>query len=260
MPVKTSYAHGDFCWVDLMAHDVEGAKKFYGGLFGWKADVEDTQGGPPYFTFSLNGKHIAGLGEMNADMKGQGIPPIWRSYINVTNVADTVTKAQQLGGNMMMPPMPVMEHGHMAIIGDPTGAAVSLWQKNQHIGAQLRDEPGAFCWNELMTRDAKKAKDFFGKLLGWEFQDYAGTPSEYYIIMNRGQPNGGVMQITPDMGELPPHWMVYFTMTDADAAAEKAKKLGGSICHGPFDVSVGRIVILNDPQGGVFSVIKMNAT
>jgi predicted enzyme related to lactoylglutathione lyase len=159
----------------------------------------------------------------------------------------------------MMPPIQVMEHGHMAIVQDPTGAAVSLWQKNQHIGAELRDEPGAFCWNELMTRDAKKAKDFFGKLLGWEFQDYAGTPSEYYIIMNRGQQNGGVMQITPEMGELPPHWMVYFTVTDADAAAEKTKQLSGSICHGPFDISVGRIVILNDPQGGVFSVIKMNA-
>ena len=55
---------------------------------------------------------------------------------------------------------------------------------------------------------------------------------------------------------MPSHWHVYFGTEDADATAAKAAELGGSVIVAPFDTPVGRIAVLSDPQGAMFSVIK----
>ena len=60
----------------------------------------------------------------------------------------------------------------------------------------------------------------------------------------------------PPMEGVPNHWHVYFAVEDADATAGKATELGGSVMVAPFDTPVGRIAILTDPQGAVFSVLK----
>ena len=130
MATFTQYKPGQFNWVDLMSKDISTAKSFYGDLFGWRSDDQDTQGGPPYVCFSIDGKQIAGLGEMNDDMKASGMPPVWNTYINVEDLNATVAKVTELGGNIMMPPMQVVNAGHMAVAQDPSGAVFSLWQKN----------------------------------------------------------------------------------------------------------------------------------
>ena len=74
MRMEAGYEHGQFCWVDLASHGMAKAKQFYGALFGWSADDQDTRGGPPYAMFRLEGRTVAGLGELNDAMKSQGIP------------------------------------------------------------------------------------------------------------------------------------------------------------------------------------------
>lgn len=260
MSLKTGYSHGTFCWVDLMAHDTAAAKEFYGGLFGWTADDQDTQGGPPYTIFRhAGGQSVAGMGQMMEEMRSQGIPPLWNSYINVDDVRAVCEKAAQLGGAVKMPPLDVMQAGSMAAIADPGGATVMLWQKGNHFGAELVNDVGAFCWNELATREMDKAKTFFADLLGWEYELNENSPMTYFIIKNAGEMNGGMIEMNEQWGDAPPHWMVYFTVEDADAAVEKVKSLGGGVCVPPFDVEVGRIAVVNDPNGGAFSIIQMNA-
>jgi hypothetical protein len=57
---------------------------------------------------------------------------------------------------------------------------------------------------------------------------------------------------------VPAHWMVYFAVDDTDATAAKAAELGGQVSVPPTDIPPGRFAVLNDPQGAVFSVLKMN--
>ena len=83
MSTRTEYAHGEFSWVDLSSHDMGGAKEFYGNLFGWTAEDQETAGGPPYAMFKKGGKIVGGLGQLNDEMKAQGVPPMWNSYVNV---------------------------------------------------------------------------------------------------------------------------------------------------------------------------------
>lgn len=258
MTVKTEYQHGQFNWVDLSAHDASAAKSFYGELFGWTCADQDTQGGPPYAIFQLDGRHVAGIGQMNDEMKAQGIPPFWNCYVNVDDVEAAVQKTADLGGTVTMPAMKVLDAGWMAFIQDPTGANVALWQKDQHIGAQLVNSVGACCWNELATRDVEKAKEFYGRLLGWTFEEFPGTPTKYFVCKVGDNMNGGLMQMDEHGGEMPPCWCVYFSVADADVAAEKVTQLGGKVIQPPFDIPVGRIAVVSDPQGAVFYVIKLS--
>jgi predicted enzyme related to lactoylglutathione lyase len=258
MSEKQSYAHGEFCWVDLMAVDVQRAAAFYGEIFGWSCDDKDVQDGPFYGHFTLNGKTVAGLGQLPDEMRSQGVPPHWNSYINVDDVHATADRLVELGGTLLMPPTPIFDAGTMAIAQDPTGAAISLWQKGRTIGAELANEIGCFCWNELATRDIERSREFYGALLGWDFVDHPTPNHRYYVIKNQGRENGGLIEMGKDWGDAPAHWMVYFTVADADETVQQVQRAGGQSCVPPFDVpDYGRIAVLSDNEGAVFSVIKL---
>ncbi len=257
MPQRTSYKHGEFSWVDLNAHDMDAAGKFYGDLFGWKTVMMDTQGGPPYAQFEQGDLVIGGLGQMSDEMKAQGIPPLWNNYVNVDDAEATASKAQQLGGQVIVPVMQVMDAGWLAYLQDPTGAVFAIWQKNHSAGATIRNEPNAFGWNELATRDIEAAKTFYGELFGWEFEENTMSPAKYYICNVDGENAGGLMEMTEEWGEIPPHWSVYFCVADATATANKLTELGGTVRVPPFDTHVGQIAILADAQGAGFNIIQL---
>lgn len=259
MPLQDSYTQGQFCWVDLLAHDQSAAEKFYCDLFGWTVKALDTQGGPPYGQFELQGNSVAGIGQMSDEMKAQGVPQMWNNYVNVEDVEAVTKKAEQLGATITMPPMKVLDAGWLAYFMDPGGASLGLWQKENHGGAQVVNEPGAFCWNECATRDIEKVKDFYGSLFGWETEEHKGLPSKYYVIKNKGRENGGLLEMTKEWGEMPSCWSVYFTVADMATSVSKAKELGGNVNVEPFDSDVGPIAVLSDPQGGVFYLIELKA-
>ena len=97
----SKYAPGQFSWVDLMAKDVESAKAFYVGLFGWEPeDQHDPEGAYIYTQFRKGGKDVAGMGGMTPAMKEGGMPPVWNSYVSVESVADTSAKIEAAGGSV----------------------------------------------------------------------------------------------------------------------------------------------------------------
>ena len=117
---------------------------------------------------------------------------------------------------------------------------------------------GAFSWIELMTGDVPAAKTFYGELLGWKMESMPMDQGGDYILLKAGKHQaGGMMMLPPQAEGVPPHWGVYVTVDDVDAAALKATALGGKVIVPPMDIpNVGRFSTLQDPQGAVFSVIK----
>ena len=147
----------------------------------------------------------------------------------------------------------------MAVLQDPQGAVFCVWQAKAHIGARLVGETGTFCWDELWTTDPKKAAEFYAGLFGWEAKESsADAPAGSYTEwVNAGQPIGGMLQISPEMGPVPPNWLPYFMVEDCDAAGEKATALGGKLQVPPTDIpNVGRFAVVQDPQGAMFSIFK----
>lgn len=118
--------------------------------------------------------------------------------------------------------------------------------------------PGAFSWNELMTRDPAGATDFYGALFGWTFQSMDMADMGTYRVAKVGDAMiGGVMDMPPDAPPgMPPHWACYVTVTDAAATAAKVVELGGKVLVPPMVVpTVGTMAVIQDPQGAVLNVM-----
>ncbi|HTQ91147.1 MAG TPA: VOC family protein, partial [Streptosporangiaceae bacterium] len=158
------------------------------------------------------------------------------------------------GGKVAMAPFDIMDAGRMSYVMDPSGAPVALWQAGQHIGATLVNEPGTINWNELITTDPGAAR-FYADVVGLTTETMDMGEGGPYTVFKAGEAMvGGTTP--PQMPGVPSHWHAYFGTDDADATAAKAAELGGSVIVPPFDTPVGRIAVLSDPQGAVFSVIK----
>jgi predicted enzyme related to lactoylglutathione lyase len=249
------YDHGVPSWVDVSSPDVDRAVAFYTDLFGW-----DIPEGPPetggYRIALLRGRTVCGIGpQMNPG------PPVWMAYVNVDSADAIVPLVTGNGGSVLMEPMDILDVGRMAVFADPAGAVFGIWQPGTHPGAGVVNEPGSFCWSELITTDVEGAKPFYRAVFGWEAETQgAGGPGPYTEWKIGGRSVGGMMAKTPEMpAEMPPLWGVYFAVADADAAVAKVNELGGSVAMGPMDIEPGRFAVLVDPTGAVFSVIALKA-
>jgi predicted enzyme related to lactoylglutathione lyase len=145
----------------------------------------------------------------------------------------------------------------MAVIQDPTGAVFAIWQANNHKGAAARMVPNSLCWNELGTNDTQRAGEFYSNLFGWSQEGFGAGSMDYTVFKNAGQGIGGMYKITPEMGPVPPHWLVYFAVEDCDGKVQQATELGARVMKPAEAIpGVGRFAILTDPQGAAFAIIK----
>lgn len=115
---------------------------------------------------------------------------------------------------------------------------------------------GSFCWIELATTDQTAAKSFYSSLFGWSPYDNPMGPGEFYTIFRlNGRDAAAGYTLRPEQRaqHVPPHWMIYITVENTDAAAAKAQQLGGTILAPAFDVmDAGRMAVIRDPTGAVF--------
>ena len=145
--------------------------------------------------------------------------------------------------------------------GDPLGEVIRLKGSSSPViasslmGERTSYEPGTFSWVDLATSDQQGAKDFYRALLGWEYEDMPMGEGQVYSMARLGGLDVAAIGPLQDGDGVPPHWNCYVTVTDADAAAAKARELGATVLAGPFDVfDSGRMAVIQDPQTAIFSV------
>jgi uncharacterized protein len=117
---------------------------------------------------------------------------------------------------------------------------------------------GTFHWNELMTHDVGRAKQFYQDTIGWSFDSMPMGPGMTYWIAKQGdKPVGGLFEMNgPDFQNVPDGWMAYLAVDDVDARVKKATAAGAKIMRPAFDVpGVGRIAILKEPGGAAIGWI-----
>jgi predicted enzyme related to lactoylglutathione lyase len=261
---QVKYAPGTFSWVDLGTTDANAAKKFYGGLFGWTFDDQPSGPGMTYSMCKLGDEHVCALYTMDKAMAG--MPPFWLSYVTVEDADATAKKVAQNGGKVMKEPFDVMTFGRMAVITDPSGGSLAVWQAKQHSGASVKQKPGTLCWNELYTTNVDAAGKFYVNTFGWKTESVDMGPMGTYTLFqhagakkdsSNSENAGGMMPMPPSMKGVPSSWVAYFAVTDCDASTKKATELGGKVLAPPMDIpNIGRFSMVQDPQGAAFALFK----
>jgi predicted enzyme related to lactoylglutathione lyase len=245
---------GTVAWVDLATPDLEQSRRFYGELLGWSfVGGEDAE--TSFYTLAqLGGRNVAGMARRPSMSP---FPPAWTVYIATDDVDALARKVADAGGKIVMGPMDVMEEGRMAYFADPTGARFGAWQPRRHAGAQLIDEPGAMTWHEVYTRNAEKARAFYGPVLGVEARPLDAPGVEYWTMQLGPRTAFGLMQMSDAYfpKEVPSHWNTYFAVRDVEAAAKQVAALGGTVVAPPFDTPYGRMTAIDDPSGAGFCLI-----
>jgi uncharacterized protein len=234
---------------------------FYTDLFGWEA--ENTM--PPdvtgkHFMCRLRGRDVAAVAS-----RPEAAPAVtaWGTYVWVENAGETAAKAADAGGDVVMQPFESLDGGRIAVIGDPAGASIGVWQPGTHKGARLVNEPGAWSISLLSTPDTEGAASFYRAVFGWNTEAFG---SDFTMFRLPGFAGGEPQQPVPrdvvagmTAGDGQANWSVDFWTEDADATAETAKELGGSVVTGPFDTPVGRTAVVADLEGAAFSVSTVAA-
>ena len=249
MGERTKYTPGTFCWTDLTTTDQAAAKQFYGALFGWEAVDFPVGEGITYSMMQIDGKDVGAISPQPQQQADAGVPPVWNSYVSVESADAAADAAQKLGATVHAPAFDVMDVGRMAVIQDPQGAFFMAWEPKQHHGASLVNAPGALTWNELASTDPEASADFYRELFGWKIEPFEGMEG-YLGISTSASQNGGIRAATENE---PSYWLVYFGSDDAETSVARAGELGGTTLVA-MDIGVGKIAVVQDPQGAVFGI------
>ena len=253
MLIDTHRTHS-ISWIDLAAEDLDRQTAFYTDLLGWSTF---TVPGTDYSMF-MNGEHpVAGVMAMTEDMAG--MPSVWSTYVAVTDAENTCALVTQKGGSVLQPPFDIPDSGRIAIVGDPAGAAICLFEGSEDNGIRQMDEPGAPCWFDCFSRDADAAIAFYHEVFGWEAEPLPGPVPYTTFTLDAGDddPIAGIMAMG-DMfpPEVPSHWGVTFSApAPTDELVAKATAAGATLLGPPMDSPFGRSARLVDPCGAAFAVI-----
>ena len=199
--------------------------------------------------------------QIHEQMLAQGMHPHWVCYISTDDVEAATARVRDAGGNVITEPFDVFTAGRMSVVADPAGATFGIWQAGEHTGAGLKGEPGSLGWNELNTTDLEAATSFYGSVFGWvRNSNPMGQEEGDYHFFTLGETGvGGMIQIQPDWGDVPPHWSTYFCVDDVDTAFQKALDLGAEAVVQVMQESDVRFAFLKDPQGVYVGIVQMIA-
>lgn len=244
---------GEPVWIELFTPDPDAAKAFYGGLLGWTARDSGPEFGG-YITFERDGAPIAGC--MRNDGSG---PSTWSVYLETNDAAATVEMAKANGGGVVVEAMPVGDLGTMAVVTDPAGAAVGVWEPKEMAGFATRAADGAPSWFEVLSSDYDAAIPFYRNVFGWDTHTMSDSPEFRYTTLGKDEHAlAGIMDARQLLAGRPSYWSFYLQVPDTDAAIATAKELGGREVMPPAASPYGRLATIADQSGIEFRVLGPN--
>ncbi len=154
---------GTPCWADAVFDDLDAAKDFYGHVPGWTfGETSPDEGG--YTQAYAGGKAVAAV---VPPMPGQEGTSQWCLYLAAQDASATAARIREQGGELLMEPVRVADHGTMCLARDPGGVVFGVWQAGTHEGFRTTETPGAYCWAEVCTREPEKSDAFFPAVFGY---------------------------------------------------------------------------------------------
>lgn len=263
MTQRTGFAQGEVCWTDLQTRDVEAAKAFYAAVLGWRYQDLPTPDGRSYAQAFLDDELVAVIAPQNPEQEAAKAPGRWNVDFAADDAQDLAAELAHSGGTLEFGPEAVDGTGVLVFFAPPGGGTTGAWQAGSHFGTDRSEEPGTLAWAELLTPEPQAAVGFFQQLFGHEVTEYpqddGGT---YTTLMVDGTEVAGIVRHREDT-VLAPGWQVYFGVASVADAVAAAVAAGAVVLveadegDPNDDEEPGTIATLQDPQGGVFSLLEV---
>ena len=243
---------GRFVWFEYVSKDAPKAQGFFGELFGWSTKSVPMPDGAYTMIAAPDGPTIGGY---SPPPTGVGPQASWLPYLLVPSAADIAAKVKSLGGSVMKEPYKVGDFATMAVVTDPLGAALALWQPTKPE-EPAKPAAGHFVWNELSSKTPEASVKFYSQIGGFTSSKMdMGEMGTYHVLESGGQGRAGIM--AQQMPGAPHAWLPYVQVASADQTADKAKRLGATIVVPPTDIpNVGRFAIFVDAQGVATGILQ----
>ena len=244
---------GKFVWADLVTDDVAGAKKFYGELFNWT--FRDLGG---YVVAANEERPLCGMFQRPKPSDRTQARPRWFGYLSVASVEKARRAVLQAGGRVLAPPRNLPKRGEQAVFADGEGALFGVMKSASGDPPDFMADPGDWIWIQLLSRDAKKAAEFYRTVGGYEVtENTAGNRLSDYVLASKGYARATVRTIPEGKPQVQPSWLPFVRVKSVRESVALAKRLGGKTLLEPKpELIEGRAAVIADPSGAAIGLLE----
>ena len=255
-PAGTEHHVGKLVWADLVTPDLDAAKRFYGGVFGWTfSDMANAQDN--YAVAYVGGRPVAGLLQRATPAREHG-HPVWLSFLAVRDVDATSRTALAHGARVVFASRSYPGRGRQAVLRDPAGAVFGILASSSGDPADVLAEPGEWIWSSLQVHDPATDAGFYRAVMGYDIYDVPSDDSRRHSILSSdGFARASINAFPDDTPGRHPHWLGFVRVRDVASVASRAVALGGQVLLEPRpDRHGGQLAIIADPIGAPIGLME----
>lgn len=258
-PASGEHHVGKVVWLDLVTPNLNQAKQFYSGMFGWT--FQPVAGDANYAVALLDGEPVAGILQRPIPA-GEHRQPAWLTFIAVGDVDAAKRAALAHGAKVLSEPKTYSQRGRQAVFADPDGAVFAVLASSSGDPPDVLAAPGEWLWSSLMVKNADQEASFYHALFGYDVFDLPSDDSAKHVILSSDDyARAGVSTLPADSMRRHPHWLNFVRVDDAEAATAKATALGGRVLVEPrIDRHGGKLAVIADPSGAPVGLMEWSDT
>jgi uncharacterized protein len=259
-PPSREHHQGKIVWADLVTPDVETAKTFYGGLFGWTFRDLDT-GARNYTLALLQGEPVAGL-VRRSEPSGERHQPAWLTFLSVSDIEKATRIALAHGAKQLTAPQNYPRRGRQVVLADPHGAVFAILQSASGDPPDVLASPGEWIWSALLTSHPETDAAFYQLLFNSEvFDSGDDQDSEHLVLSTDGYARASCNSFPRGSANLYPHWLNYVRVANVADTTAKALQLGGRVLVEPRAQREGEsMAVVVDPTGAAIGLLEWSDT
>ncbi len=243
---------GKFVWADLVTDDVPAARKFYSQLFGWTFRAVGD-----YVVVCNDDRPLGGMFQRPRP-NDQSARPRWFGYISVSNVKRAKKTVIESGGKVFQEPQQLPDRGEQAVFADAEGAMFGVVKSSSGDPEDFLADPGDWIWIQLLSRDAKKASEFYRAVGGYDIVENTTTNRQSdYVLASEGYARATVRTIQTADTKVRPTWLPFVRVKSVAETVALAKQLGGKVLIEPSPKLLdGNVAVIADSTGAAIGIME----
>src|SRR5436190_11745325 len=244
---------GKFIWYDLATEDPEGARAFYGAVFGWK--FREVPGAPASYTLIENASGKVGGLFKQARPQGGTVGSRWLSLMSVRDVEKAAALVKARGGEVLLAPRAVAGRGVHAVFRDPEGAVFGVLANEGGDPADTPVDDGEVFWLDLFSHDPARAAAFYAEVAGYDVDVGEIAGRRRTLLASDGIARAGITRLPASADK--PGWLPYILVSDVPGTLARVRAAGGKLVLEPrADLLGGNLAVIADPSGGLVGIVN----